>query len=77
MTYQLCEARSGRNSLRDVVLNNLEWFSMDIVFAFPPRNQVPDTSNHKAESPVLSGRPGVHTSKNIPENSVGSPGQTY
>lgn len=67
MTYQLCEAHSGNNSLRDVVLNNLEWFSTDMVFAFPPRNQVPDTSNHKAESPVLSGRPGFHTSKNIPE----------
>lgn len=51
MTYQLCEARSGRNSLRDVVLNDLEWFSTDIVFAFPPRNQVPDTSNHKADHP--------------------------
>lgn len=72
LTYQLCEARWGDNSLRDVVLNNLEWFSTDMVLAFPPRTEVPDISNHKAESSVLSGRPRVHTGKNISENSVGS-----
>lgn len=53
VTYQLWEARPSNNSLRDVVLNNREWFSTDMVFAFAPRNQVPDTFNHKAELPLI------------------------